>query len=165
VSASDALSMKRLDRITSWSLSNTLYQLEAYNGFGYRLSHPEVLSPYLWSFSNHYTSGKYVADGRWSDSAVSQQCGAAVVLRRMAERRDIEFIDQPQAPPGSPPLVVSFSNTKSSDPNVVARATTLQRWLNTFPGIFVKEDGVPGTRTSDAYRSVTGNFLPGDPRA
>jgi hypothetical protein len=45
------------------------------------------------------------------------------------------------------------------------RVEDLQRWLNTFPGIFVKVDGVPGDRTSDAYRQVTGSFLPGDPRA
>jgi hypothetical protein len=36
--------------------------------------------------------------------------------------------------------------------------------LNTFPGIFVKVDGVPGERTSDAFRKVTGHFLFGDPR-
>ena len=46
-----------------------------------------------------------------------------------------------------------------------ARAKELQRWLNTFPGIFVKIDGVPGPRTSEAYRKVTGSYLPGDPRS
>ena len=45
----------------------TLYELERYNGFGYRDRRPQVLSPYLWSFSNHYSRGKYVADGRFSD--------------------------------------------------------------------------------------------------
>jgi hypothetical protein len=29
----------------------------------------------------------------------------------------------------------------------------------------VKLDGVPGEKTSDAFRKVTGRFLPGDPRA
>lgn len=80
-SAADALQLKRLGADTDWSLAGTLYQLERYNGFGYRLYHPHVLSPYLWGFSNHYSSGKYVADGTWSDSAVSKQCGAAVLLR------------------------------------------------------------------------------------
>jgi hypothetical protein len=47
---------------------------------------------------------------------------------------------------------------------MVARALDLQRWLNTFPGIFVKENGIPGQRTSDAYKKVTGTYLPGDPR-
>jgi lysozyme family protein len=53
---------------------------------------------------------------------------------------------------------------KSKDLAVVAQAEDLQRWLNTFPGIFVKVDGVPGNRTSDAYKKVTGSYLPGDPR-
>ena len=55
------------------------------NGFGYRRFHSGVLSPYLWSYSNHYTSGKYVADGTFDPDAVSKQCGSAVILRRMAE--------------------------------------------------------------------------------
>jgi hypothetical protein len=41
----------------------------------------------------------------------------------------------------------------------------LQTWLNSFPGVFVKIDGVPGKRTSEAWRLVTGAYLPGDPRA
>jgi peptidoglycan hydrolase-like protein with peptidoglycan-binding domain len=44
-----------------------------------------VKSPYLWSFSNIYSSGKYVADGRFSASAVDQQCGAMPVLKRIME--------------------------------------------------------------------------------
>lgn len=162
-SAADALALKGLDDTTDWSLAGTLFQLERYNGFGYRLYHPEVLTPYLWSFSNQYTSGKYVADGRWSDTAVSKQIGGAVLLRRMAERREIEFEDQPP-PENEEPLVVSFSTRKSRDADVVAGAEALQRWLNTFAGIFVKVDGVPGERTSNAYMAVTGTYLPGDPR-
>ncbi|MEK6726810.1 MAG: hypothetical protein AABY54_09750 [Deltaproteobacteria bacterium] len=163
-SASDALSLKGLSSKTDWSLSGTLYQLERYNGFGYRLYHPHVLSPYLWSYSNHYTSGKFVADGIWSDTAVSKQCGAAVLLRRMAENIQIDFADQPIPKPDAKPLVVRYSLKKSSDPMSVSRAGELQRWLNTFPGMFVKVDGVPGARTSDAYKRATGHYLPRDPR-
>lgn len=57
-----------------------------------------------------------------------------------------------------------YSITKSTDPAVLARAEALQRWLNTFPGIFVKVDGIAGERTSDAYELVTGAYLPGDGR-
>lgn len=164
-SCADACSMKRLGVRTDWSLAGALYQLERYNGWGYRRFHAHVLSPYLWSFSNHYSQGKYVSDGRWSESAVSQQCGAAVLLRRMAELGQIEFADQPLPPPDSGALVVSHSLKKSRDPEIVRRAEDLQRWLNTFPAIFVKVDGIPGNRTSEAYKKVTGEFLPGDPRA
>ncbi|BCR24825.1 hypothetical protein [Aquipseudomonas alcaligenes] len=40
----------------------------------------------------------------------------------------------------------------------------LQQWLNGFPSVFVKVNGIPEQRTSEAYRQVTGHYLPGDPR-
>ena len=163
-SAQDAIALKGLGTHTDWSLAGTLYQLENYNGWGYRLFHQHVLSPYLWSFSTHYSSGKYVADGTWSDSARSAQCGAAVLLRRMAENGQIQFPDQPPPAPEARPLV-RYSSKKPKDPAEFRRAEQLQIWLNTFPGIFVKVDGMAGQRTSEAYRKVTGAFLPGDPLA
>lgn len=163
-SAADALSLRGLGADVDWSLPGTLYQLERYNGWGYRLHHPHVLSPYLWSFSRHYTSGKYTADGTWSDKAVSRQCGAAVLLRRMAETGRIAFPDHRSTAGSSAPLVVSYSSKKAKDSATARKAEELQRWLNTFPGIFVLVDGVPGSSTSDAYRKVTGMYLPGDPR-
>ena len=164
-SAADALSIKGLNAQTDWSLSGTLYQLERYNGWGYRQYHPNVLTPYLWCYSNNYSSGKYVADGTWSDTAVSKQCGSAVLLRRMSEMNIIEFADQPAPQSDTPPLVVNYSMQKSNDSSVLNRIEDLQKWLNTFPGIFIKPDGVPGNMTSDAYKKVTGSYLPGDPRA
>lgn len=83
----EASAIDALDRFRSWkdwTVPGALYQLEGYNGFGYRDHHPNVPSPYLWSFSNHYTKGKYVADGRFSANAVSQQVGAAVLLKRLS---------------------------------------------------------------------------------
>lgn len=85
-SAIDALVLHGLDRWRDWSVAGTLFQLERYNGWGYRLHHAEVLSPYLWSGSRHYAAGKYADDHTFSPTAVSQQVGGAVVLRRMAER-------------------------------------------------------------------------------
>ncbi len=84
-SAFDALVYARLYEWTDWLVPGTLYRLEMYNGFGYRVHHPEVLSPYLWSFSNHYTCGKYIVDGRFSEVAVSEQCGGAVLLKRLID--------------------------------------------------------------------------------
>lgn len=163
-SATDALTLKGLGASTEWTLAGTLYQLERYNGWGYRQHHPQVLTPYLWSFSNHYRSGKYVADGTWSDTAVSKQCGAAVLLRRLSELGLVDFVDQPAVDVATAiPMVPDYSMKKSSDANLVRQIELLQAWLNTFPGIFVKVDGVPGRKTSDAYKKVTGNYLPGDP--
>ncbi|OBP15706.1 hypothetical protein A5320_10400 [Rheinheimera sp. SA_1] len=160
-SALDALSLKGVNKVKDWSLPALLYTLESYNGMGYRIYHPHVPSPYLWGFSNHYVSGKYTHDGRWSDSAVSQQCGCAVILRRMAELDLIEFADQPVAEASQ--WQVHYSERAFTDPAQQAKAVALQEWLNTHPGIFVKPDGIPGRRTSDANFRISGHYLPQDP--
>jgi lysozyme family protein len=86
-SAVDALNYDRITGPHEWSVAGIGYLLEGYNGWGYRYFHPDVNSPYLWSFSNQYTSGKYIDDGSYSSSAVSNQCGAMVLLRRMVDRQ------------------------------------------------------------------------------
>ena len=82
-SAIDAFRMKNLHLIQDWSLPRILYEWERFNGFGY-VKH-KINSPYIWSFSNLYTRGKYIRDHVYSPTAVSQQCGAAVILRRMID--------------------------------------------------------------------------------
>ncbi len=59
-----------------------LYLLERYNGMGYRIN--GWPNPYLWSCSQHYTKGKYVADKKYDPEAVSKQCGVAPVLAELA---------------------------------------------------------------------------------
>ena len=81
-SACDALLMKGLDKVGDWSIERICYELERYNGWGYRRYHSAVLSPYLWSGTNHYVRGKYVADGRWSATAMSGQSGAVALLKQ-----------------------------------------------------------------------------------
>jgi lysozyme family protein len=84
-SACDALAYDNLAGQADWSLSRMLHRLEIYNGFGYRKKFGTA-SPYLWSYSNHFTSGKYVKDGVYDPNATSKQCGAAVMLRDLVER-------------------------------------------------------------------------------
>jgi lysozyme family protein len=81
-SAIDALKFDQLHDQEDWSLPRTLYRWESYNGFRSRVLQ-KINTPYLWSFSNHYEKGKYVADGVWDGNAVSRQCGAAVMLREL----------------------------------------------------------------------------------
>ncbi|UVO54029.1 hypothetical protein [Sphingomonas sp. SUN039] len=86
-SAVDALKLMGFAGATDWSLERTLYRLEAYNGFGYRRL--GVPTPYLWSFSNHYEAGKFVADGSFNARARSQQCGAATTLKLLTEAGEV----------------------------------------------------------------------------
>lgn len=154
-SAIDSLQLQRLDRWDDWSVPGILYKAEEYNGWGYRTRHPEVLSPYLWSGSNHYRQGKYVADGRWSDTAVSNQIGAAVLLRRLVERNLISIEGIPSI--SNRPLIY-YSNRRTE------YGEALQTFLNQFPGIYVLTDGIPGKKTSDAFKKISGYYLNGDPR-
>lgn len=84
-SAIDALKMHELEKVEEWSIERICFELERYNGFGYRSYHSDVLSPYLWSGTNHYARGKYVADGTWSATTVSGQSGAVAILKRITE--------------------------------------------------------------------------------
>lgn len=80
-SAEDALRMKGYVGQSDWSLAAMLFRWEAYNGFGYRMR--GLATPYLWSFSNVYTGGLFVADHVFDPDARSRQCGAAVLLKRL----------------------------------------------------------------------------------
>lgn len=99
-SALDALRYDGFTEWTDWSLAGTLYKLEAYNGFGYRASGRgdgrPIPTPYLWSFATPpYSRGKYTRDGYFNRNAVSDQVGAAVLLRRMVE---LKYVTLPPDP-------------------------------------------------------------------
>lgn len=86
--AIDAIKLTGLHKVEDWSIGNTLYILEGYNGYGYRQYH-NTNSPYLYSGSNHYAKGKYVSDGRYDANAVSGQIGAALLLKTIEKRLNI----------------------------------------------------------------------------
>lgn len=156
-SAVDALCLHHLDQWRDWSIAGTLFKLESHGGWNYRLHHPDVLSPYLWNYSTYYSQGKYVADDAWQETAIAQRCGVAVLLRRLAERGLIEFTGVGERAVW--PLL-RYAKTETSP-----WAETLQRFLNTLPGIYVRVDGLAGPRTSEAFHKLTGRYLLDDPRA
>lgn len=90
-SAWDALSYQGYVGAQDWRVARALYRWEAYNGWGYRRAGIAIPSPYLWSFSNHYRAGKFVADGRYDPAAVSRQCGAAVMLKALQDGGDVSL--------------------------------------------------------------------------
>lgn len=87
-SAIDALTMPghALHKWDDWSIGGIAYVLEKFNGFGYRLYHSSVPSPYLWGATTEYSRGMYVADGEWDDNAVNRNPGGMAMLKRMMER-------------------------------------------------------------------------------
>lgn len=81
-SAKDALQLDGLTNVKRWTVERVAYELEKFNGWGYRGRCP---SPYLWSGTNHYAGGKYVSDGKFSAAARDQQSGTLAVLKKMVE--------------------------------------------------------------------------------
>ena len=159
-SAEDALTFDRMHQWTDWSIPGMLFKLEGYNGFGYRRLVPPINSPYLWSMSNHYIKGKYVADGKYDPKAVSKQMGAAVLLRRLAEKQMLEIGISDRLS-----LIKQLAEIVSFAPNREApKAKELQQLLN-LAGAHLTADGKAGKNTSDALFNLTGKFLKGDPRA
>jgi lysozyme family protein len=82
-SAADALRGRKLDQVADWPLVVILDELERYNGTGYVSR--GINSPYLWSFSQHWTKGKFVKDHVFDPNATSDQCGGAVILRQLID--------------------------------------------------------------------------------
>lgn len=80
-SAVDALRYTGFDTTKDWSIENTLKVLEGYNGWGYKKK--GLLSPYLFSFTNLYSKGKYVKDGIYDPNAVSKQPGAVALMKAL----------------------------------------------------------------------------------
>lgn len=66
---------------TDWSPGGVLTLWEEYNGLGYAAR--GVPSAYVWSGTDQYVSGKYVADHVYRASAVDVQEGCAPILARM----------------------------------------------------------------------------------
>lgn len=172
-SAVDALTMQGLAGLRGWTIGHTLDRLERYNGLGYRQR--GLPSPYLWSFSDHYEKGKFVADGRFDPEAVSNQCGGAVLIKRMEERGLIDTADplgrapggsdrRGDAPaiPGVPAFVSATAEAELTFPGALARGRRdtggardvhrVQEWC-AFHGIPTAIDGIFGPGTEDSVRA------------
>lgn len=68
-------------RNEDWTIGGSLTMLEQYNGLGY--ANRGIASPYVWSGTDQYTSGKYVKDGVFDSAAVDRQLGCAGLLLAM----------------------------------------------------------------------------------
>lgn len=79
-------------RWTDWTAGGTLTLWEEYNGLGYAAH--GVPSAYVWSGSDQYVSGKYVADHDYRSNVVDVQEGCAgIIVRMMAIDPSIKFAE------------------------------------------------------------------------
>lgn len=94
-------------RNKDWSIGGTLAKLEEYNGLGYAARGRP--SPYIWSGTDQYKSGKYIRDGVYDPDAVDSQLGCAgLLMAMMALDPTIEFAGVP-IPPAKPALAPKSS--------------------------------------------------------
>ncbi len=153
-SACDALMMKNMQSIKDWSIERIAYELERYNGWGYRSYHKAVLTPYLWSGTTHYARGKYVADGKWDATAVSGQTGALPLLKTlMALDASITL--------GAPPVEVK-PEPQETVPESFKKASEWQwpAWVTTT----LKLSGGAAAGDAATGGNVTQHFLPSIPQ-
>lgn len=106
-------------RNKDWSIGGTLTVLEEYNGLGYA-SHGAP-SPYVWSGTDQYRSGKYVRDGVYDPNAVDSQLGCAgLLMAMMVLDRSIDFggTTPPAAGPSPSSAPPAPGNAKPRPPSL-----------------------------------------------
>lgn len=89
----------------TWKLENALWLFEKFNGLGYEMH--GINSPYVWSGCQHYKKGRYVSDGEWDAGSVSEQIGAAVILKELINIGEVVMPDTPTVPASVVPLSTS----------------------------------------------------------
>lgn len=163
-SAIDALHYTKLTNWQDWSVAGTLFKLEVYNGWGYRRYHSQILSPYLWSFSNHYHQGKYAADGKFDSQLISQQCGAAILLKELLKNQTNQptnalstaFHSTLKTQPSTLPLYPGrLINSGERQRSVVKLIQQQLNQLGTKPTL--KVDGYFGPKTEQAVKGFQAN--------
>lgn len=89
-------------RWKDWTPGGTMTLLEQYNGLGY--ANKGIPSPYVWSGTDQYKRGKYVADGVFDAAAVDRQLGCAgLILAMQAIDPTIDLAaDRPANKPAKP---------------------------------------------------------------
>jgi lysozyme family protein len=106
-------------RNKDWSIGAALTKLEEYNGLGYAARGRP--SPYIWSGTDQYVSGKYVRDGVYDPDVVDSQLGCAgLLMAMMALDPDISFVGAatPTASPARPEKPKMPSSPATSKPSL-----------------------------------------------
>ncbi len=141
-SAIDALDLKGLRDVRDWTISRALYEWERYNGFGNFAR--GVNSAYIWSFSSLAQRGKFIADGVWDASVMSEQVGTAPLLLVMLRRGYC-----------TPPLLMTDPPAADQRPEAMPTMLTREEPATT-PLIMTVIDWVLGGTRLQGYKTLIG---------
>jgi lysozyme family protein len=150
-------------RLTDWTAAGMLTNLERYNGLGYFTGpvtkrngvvvarYPSQPSPYIWSGTDQYAKGKYVADGVYDPDTVDKQLGCAGLILALIDLDPTIVFDGAPLPAPASPVVPPMPAVAVAG---VLDARWLQASLNTLgasPPLIV--DGINGPSTRTAVRA------------
>lgn len=140
-SAIDALRLKRFDEVIDWSIPHALFLAEKYNGFGYYST--GINSPYVWSGTDLYSSGKFYEDHKFSPNVVDKQLGLAGVLKIARSIGELDL---------TPPQENPMSEIKAAlTPFVALGPTLLTALAGPTAGLVIKalSQTLPGEVSQD----------------
>lgn len=87
-SAIDALQYEGFAMEDNWDVATVFYNLEAWNGHGYRRSDnectPTNACPYVYSGTQFYDCGKFISDHRFERSLADAQLGTMAFLKHLS---------------------------------------------------------------------------------
>jgi lysozyme family protein len=107
-------------RNKDWSPGVFLTMLEEYNGLGYAMH--GLPSPYVWSGTDQYKSGKYIRDGVFVAGIIDTQLGCAGLLMAMMALDKTIDLDKPLT---VPPVIVPPSVTAPAAGSIGATIAAL----------------------------------------
>jgi lysozyme family protein len=127
-------------KLKDWSIGGMLTNLERYNGIGY--ANKGIPSPYIWSGTDQYRSGKYVRDGVFDPNTVDKQLGCAGLILTMMQLDPSIRFDGPT--PQAQPKPVSASPSAQPVRDGIWLQNSLNR-LGASPKLDL--DGIVGPAT------------------
>lgn len=133
-------------RLKDWSIGGMLTNLERFNGIGYAAR--GVPSAYVWSGTNQYEKGKFVADGVYDPNKVDAQLGVAGLILTMMELDPSITFNGPA--PQVQPKPIPINPTDKPIRDGIWLQNTLNR-LGANPKLEL--DGIVGPATRNAVRA------------
>jgi len=134
--ARDALELEHITQVEGWTWERLCYQWEAWNGFGPR-AHGRPTG-YVWSGTDQYQGGKYIADGPggWSPGTWDSQLGCFAIAKAIAELDEVigqGFLPaKPTSAKGTPAMA---TGTAQSIEDILKLFEEVDPLLAAVPGI------------------------------
>lgn len=150
-SAIDALLYEGFGKLRGqWNIELMLFEEELYNGWGY--FNKDENTPYVWSWTLWYTSGKYIRDRVYSETAVDAQPGTAAMMKALADKDSDarQIISKRYMGKGVPPGAVTRHTSKERNATTAGTAGA----ATGATGTSIEKPASPGGKVAMTFVSV-----------